>query len=148
MSQPALSEVEGFFAAQESSVWLASLSTTSLNRRKNYLVSTMKASSPWITYRTRFLVKAKQLTTSLAFTDVLGRHHSGRKADYLVESSDGVLRIAPRQIFEDIYVPLAEPTAEPEFEYGETLAPPASPRKKPAWPPSAPSRPREIQLPL
>src|SRR5271165_2485368 len=66
----------------------------------------MKASSPWITYRTRFLVKAKQLTTSLTFTDVLGRQHSGRKGDYLVESSDGVLRIAPRQIFEDIYVPL------------------------------------------
>ncbi len=66
----------------------------------------MKAPNPWITYRTRFLVKAKQLTTSLAFTDVLGRQHSGRKGDYLVESSDGVLRIAPRQIFEDIYVPL------------------------------------------
>ncbi|HTC46598.1 MAG TPA: hypothetical protein VK722_04725 [Candidatus Aquilonibacter sp.] len=66
----------------------------------------MKASSPWITYRTRFLVKAKQLTTTLAFTDALGRQHSGRKGDYLVESADGVLRIAPRQIFEDIYVPL------------------------------------------
>jgi hypothetical protein len=66
----------------------------------------MKATHPWITYRTRFLVKAKQLTTSLTFTDVLGRQHSGRKGDYLVESSDGVLRIAPRQIFEDIYVPL------------------------------------------
>jgi hypothetical protein len=66
----------------------------------------MKATTPWITYRTRFLVKATQLTTSLAFTDVLGRQHSGRKGDYLVESSDGVLRIASRQIFEDIYVPL------------------------------------------
>jgi hypothetical protein len=66
----------------------------------------MKATTPWITYRTRFLVKAKQLTTSLTFTDALGRQHSGRKGDYLVESSDGVLRIAPRQIFEDIYVPL------------------------------------------
>jgi hypothetical protein len=66
----------------------------------------MKATTPWITYRTRFLVKAKQLTTSLTFADVLGRQHSGRKGDYLVESSDGVLRIAPRQIFEDIYVPL------------------------------------------
>jgi hypothetical protein len=65
----------------------------------------MKA-NPWITYRTRFLVKAKQLTTSLTFTDSLGRPHSGRKGDYLVESSDGILRIAPRQIFEDIYVPL------------------------------------------
>jgi hypothetical protein len=66
----------------------------------------MKATTPWITYRTRFLVKAKQLTASLTFTDALGRQHSGRKGDYLVESSDGVLRIAPRQIFEDIYVPL------------------------------------------
>jgi hypothetical protein len=65
----------------------------------------MKA-NPWITCRTRFLVKAKQLTTSLNFTDVLGRQHSGGKGDYLVESNDGILRIAPRQIFEDIYVPL------------------------------------------
>jgi hypothetical protein len=65
----------------------------------------MKA-TPWTTYRTRFLVQAKQLTTSLTFTDALGRQHSGRKGDYLVESSDGVLRVAPRQIFEDIYVPL------------------------------------------
>src|SRR5260370_5303060 len=66
----------------------------------------MKANGSWITYRTRFLVKAKQLTTNLAFTDSLDRHHSGLKGDYLMESSDGVLRIVPRQIFEDIYVPL------------------------------------------
>jgi hypothetical protein len=66
----------------------------------------MKAPNPWITYRTRFLVKAKQLTTSLTFTDLLGRQQSGRRGDYLVESSDGVLSIAPRQIFEDIYVPV------------------------------------------
>ena len=66
----------------------------------------MKATAPWITYRTRFLIKAKQLTTSLTFIDLLGRHQSGRKGDYLVESSEGVLSIAPRQIFEDIYVPL------------------------------------------
>ncbi len=58
----------------------------------------------WKTYRTRFLVKAKQLSSSLSFVDSLGRHHSGRKGDYLVESSDGVVSIAPRQIFEDIYV--------------------------------------------
>jgi hypothetical protein len=58
----------------------------------------------WKTYRTRFLVKAKQLTSSLSFTDHLGRQHCGRKGDYLVESFDGVLSIAPRQIFEDIYV--------------------------------------------
>jgi hypothetical protein len=84
----------------------------------------MKATTPWITYRTRFLVKARQLTTSRAFIDVLGRQHSGRKGDYLVESSDGVLRIAPRQIFEDIYVPLQagqdetseQPTSPPQYE--------------------------------
>jgi hypothetical protein len=60
----------------------------------------------WQTYRTRFLVKAKQLSSALSFTDHLGRQHCGRKGDYLVESTDGVLSIAPRQIFEDIYVPM------------------------------------------
>lgn len=63
-------------------------------------------SDQWKTYRTRFLVKAKQLTSSLSFTDHLGRQHCGRKGDYLVESCDGVLCITPRQIFEDIYVPM------------------------------------------
>jgi hypothetical protein len=84
----------------------------------------MKAPNPWITYRTRFLVKAKQLTTSLTFADVLGRQHSGRKGDYLVESSDGVLRIAPRQIFEDIYVPLLSDEIP---EQNETPPPPSLP---------------------
>lgn len=63
-------------------------------------------SEEWKTYRTRFLVKAKQLSSSLSFEDALGRQHSGRRGDYLVESSDGVVSIAPRQIFEDIYVPI------------------------------------------
>src|ERR1700735_2742622 len=84
----------------------------------------MRATTPWITYRTRFLVKAKQLTTSLSFTDALGCEHSGRKGDFLVESSDGVLRIAPRQIFEDIYVPLLA------GEISESIALP-SPREIP-----------------
>jgi hypothetical protein len=61
-------------------------------------------SEEWKTYRTRFLVKSKQLTSSLTFVDHLGRQHCGRKGDYLVESFDGVLSIAPRRIFEDIYV--------------------------------------------
>lgn len=60
----------------------------------------------WKTYRTRFLVKAKQLNSTLSFTDHLGRQHCGRKGDYLVESFEGLLTITPRQIFEDIYVPL------------------------------------------
>jgi hypothetical protein len=64
-------------------------------------------SSEWKTYRTRFLVKAKQLGSSLSFTDPLGRQHCGRRGDYLVESFDGVISIAPREIFEDIYVLMA-----------------------------------------
>jgi hypothetical protein len=69
----------------------------------------------WKTYRTRFLVKAKQLSCNLTFVDPLGRQHSGRKGDYLVES-DGMLRIAPRQIFEDIYVTISAHEAAHEHE--------------------------------
>jgi len=69
-------------------------------------------SGEWKTYRTRFLVKAKQLSSSLSFVDPLGRQHSGRKGDYLVDSSDGVISIAPRQIFEDIYVAIASEREE------------------------------------
>jgi hypothetical protein len=57
-------------------------------------------------YRTRFLVSARQLTEPLVFTDPLGRHHSGRPGDYLVEYSEGLRTITPRAVFEDIYVPL------------------------------------------
>lgn len=64
-------------------------------------------SAEWKTYRTRFLVQAKQLSSALSFVDPLGRTHCGRRGDYLVESSDGVISIAPRQIFEDIYVAIA-----------------------------------------
>jgi hypothetical protein len=58
----------------------------------------------WKTYRTRFLIKARQLTQPLAFVDALGREHRGEAGDYLVESSDGSRRIAQRLIFEDVYV--------------------------------------------
>lgn len=61
-------------------------------------------SGDWNIYRTRFLVRAKQLTESLTFTDPPGREHHGRPGDYLVQSSEGLLRIAPREIFEDVYV--------------------------------------------
>jgi hypothetical protein len=92
----------------------------------------------WKTYRTRFLVKAKQLRCSLVFTDSLGRQHSGRKGDYLVESSDGVLSIAPRQIFEDVYVSMP-PAAQPEQD-GRclTLHDPAPVRRKLPQPCSGP----------
>lgn len=62
------------------------------------------ASTEWKVYRTRFLVRARRLTEPLVFIDVLGREHQGDIGDYLVESSDGFQRIAPREIFEDIYV--------------------------------------------
>jgi hypothetical protein len=58
----------------------------------------------WNIYRTRFLIKAKQLTEPLVFIDVLGREQRGRPGDYLVESSEGRRTIQPREIFEDIYV--------------------------------------------
>jgi hypothetical protein len=75
----------------------------------------------WKTYRTRFLVKAKQLSSNLSFTDHLGRQHCGRKGDYLVESYDGVLSIAPKQIFEDIYVPmhLSQDPSDPRNDEGD-----------------------------
>jgi hypothetical protein len=80
-------------------------------------------SDQWKTYRTRFLVKAKQLNSSLSFTDHLGRQHCGRRGDYLVESCDGVLSIAPRQIFEDIYVAMGlapEPCSQTSAVSDET----------------------------
>lgn len=65
-----------------------------------------KLSAQWNVYRTRFLIKAKQLDEAMTFVDVLGREHHGKAGDYLVESTDGTLRIAPRAIFEDVYVAL------------------------------------------
>jgi hypothetical protein len=85
-------------------------------------------SSQWNTYRTRFLVKAKQLGSSLSFVDPLGRHHSGRKGDYLVESSDGVISIAPRQIFEDIYVAMSANEDSPLVDHKTVRLSPSSER--------------------
>ena len=62
------------------------------------------SATEWNIYRTRFLIKAKQLTLPLMFVDALGREHRGQPGDYLVESSDGSRTIQPRQIFQDIYV--------------------------------------------
>jgi hypothetical protein len=78
-----------------------------------------KSSTEWNIYRTRFLVKAKQLTQPMSFIDPLGREHSGRAGDYLVEWSDGSRRVAPRQIFEDVYVVMdraEEAWSSPESE--------------------------------
>jgi len=66
----------------------------------------MNLETQWTVYRTRFLVRAQQLTEPLAFTDALGREQSGQPGDYLVETSEGIKRITTRALFEDIYVPL------------------------------------------
>ena len=66
----------------------------------------MKVESTWTVYRTRFVVRARQLTEPLVFTDALGREHSGHPGDYVVESSEGFRCIRPRALFENIYVPL------------------------------------------
>lgn len=73
----------------------------------------MNLERPWTVYRTRFLVRAQQLTEPLAFTDAWGREQSGRAGDYLVETSEGIRRITAKALFEDIYVPLAAPSLAP-----------------------------------
>jgi hypothetical protein len=80
--------------------------------------SVKRTTGQWSTYRTRFLIKAMQLEEPLSFVDCLGREHSGEAGDYLVQSSDGAWRITPREIFEDVYVPIDgpeswDPTAVP-----------------------------------
>ena len=64
----------------------------------------------WNIYRTRFLVRARQLSEPVSFTDALGREHNGQPGDYLVEYSDGMRRITPRLLFEDIYVVMSQST--------------------------------------
>jgi len=66
----------------------------------------------WKIYRTRFLVRAMQLTEPFTFTDSNGRDHHGSPGDYLVESTDG-LRIARREIFEDVYAILEPAPNQP-----------------------------------
>ena len=67
----------------------------------------MNLESQWTVYCTRFLVRARQLTEPLVFTDALGREQSGQPGDYLVETSAGIRRITTQALFEDIYLPLA-----------------------------------------
>ena len=73
----------------------------------NQNLTNQNLTTQWTVYRTRFLVRAQQLSEPLVFTDALGREQSGAPGDYLVESSDGITRIHSQAIFEDIYVPLA-----------------------------------------
>jgi len=63
--------------------------------------------SDWKIYRTRYLVKARQLTETTVVPDDRGRFQTGQPGDYLVECSDGSQRISPRHIFEDVYVEMS-----------------------------------------
>ena len=78
----------------------------------------MSEGNSWNVYRTRFLVRARQLTQPLVFTDLFGREHSGQPGDYLVETSDGIRRITSRALFEDIYVPLTRGSNTPPVNRG------------------------------
>ena len=91
-----------------------------------------KHESDWQIYRTRFLIRARQLTEPFVFRDALGREHRGRVNDYLVESSDGTRRIAPREIFEDIYVAMG-PASDgwPFLEVRKRPSPKPKPRASP-----------------
>jgi len=102
----------------------------------------MKVESAWTVYRTRFVVRARQLTEPLVFTDALGREHSGQPGDYLVESSEGFRCIRPRSLFENIYVPLQASPSGTSHAQGLSQAPapgvlaPQTPLQRlpaPAW---------------
>jgi hypothetical protein len=70
------------------------------------VIEVKNTAAAWQIYRTRFLVKAKQLSVPMAFVDGLGREHRGQPGDYLIESSDGSRSIQRRDVFQDIYVPM------------------------------------------
>jgi hypothetical protein len=67
----------------------------------------------WQTYRTRFLVRARQLTEVTAFLDPMGREQRGQAGDYLVESAVGFRRIMSRKFFEDVYVAIQPDSPAP-----------------------------------
>lgn len=68
--------------------------------------------SDWKIYRTRYLVRATQLTETTVVLDEVGRFQTGQPGDYLVECSDGTHRISPRHVFEDVYVEMCGDPAQ------------------------------------
>jgi hypothetical protein len=82
---------------------------------------TMKFKSQWSVYRTRFLVRARQLTEPLIFINAVGREQIGQPGDYLVEFSDGIRRTITQTLFEDVYVPVAQINGAPGVLPGTAL---------------------------
>ncbi len=74
----------------------------------------MISKNSWNMYCTRFLVRARQLTEPISFIDPLGHEHVGRPGDYLVETSNGIRRIATKAFFEDTYVPITPARLDPQ----------------------------------
>jgi hypothetical protein len=90
------------------------------SRQREYAIISEKemiSKNDWDVYCTRFLVRARRLTEPMAFTDPFGHEHVGRPGDYLVETSNGIRRIAARAFFEDAYVLLS--VAGPELAEGD-----------------------------
>lgn len=79
-----------------------------------------KEAGEWRTYRTRFLIRARQLKKPMVFVDAMGCRQHGRRGDYLMEFATGLHRIVPRRLFEDVYVPM-DPGSAPE---SANVAPP------------------------
>ena len=98
----------------------------------------MISKSTWNMYCTRFLVRARQLTEPIAFTDPLGHEHVGRPGDYLVETSNGIRRVATKAFFEDTYVPITP--AQPDSRDGDLHE-----RRAPDIGNGPASRPRQAQ---
>ena len=85
--------------------------------------------NPWQTYRTRFTIRARTLSSPLSFIDGLGREQTGKRGDYLVESN-GMVTITARHVFEDVYVPL-EPGSTPVSVDSRQPKADSPPRKSP-----------------
>jgi hypothetical protein len=75
--------------------------------------SSERSSTAWQFYRPRSRVKARRLTKPLVFVDVFGHEHRGNTGDYLVEWSDGMFRIAPRELIEENYIRLGPAKPSP-----------------------------------
>lgn len=81
----------------------------------------------WKLYRTRFLAKAVRLDQPCSVTDAGGRVQQGGPGDYLVEAPDGSHRIAPAQVFEDIYVEFEAADEHPITRKTRVLGTPSIP---------------------
>lgn len=87
-----------------------------------------KTATNWNVYCSRFLIKAKQLTSPFTFVDLQGNKYHGAAGDYFVESVEGGFRILPRKLMEDVYMCMgrakdswqaAQEKAAVEIAYGD-----------------------------